>query len=102
MFSHNNIIIGCNNEFVHVEYDSDTSTITCTFLDKTDTSIKSCSLRQCDQMPASVPQQNSTVEAPNSISLNVATGDSDCYLVTASSNSFRITVEVRTSMGTGK
>jgi hypothetical protein len=98
LFSH----IGCTNEFVVVEYDSDTSIITCNFLDKTDTSIKSCDLRQCDQMLASGPAQNSTVETPNSIALSVATEDSDCYLVTASGNSFRITVEVTTSVGTGK
>ena len=99
MFSH---IIECTNEFVRVEYDLGTSTITCNFLNETDTSIKSCSLRQCDLMLASAPGQNSTVEAPNSIPLSVATGDSDCYLVTASSNSFRTTVEIRTSMDAGK
>jgi hypothetical protein len=97
-FSH----VGCTNEFVIVEYDSDASIITCNFLDETDTSIKSCSLQQCDQMLASGPVQNSTVEAPNSVPLSVATEDSDCYLVTASSNSFRITVEVTTSVDTGK
>ena len=99
MFSH---VIGCTNEFVRVEYDSATSTITCNFLDEADVSIKSISLRKCDQILASGPGQNSTVEAPNSITLSVATGDSDCYLVTASSTSFRTTVEIRTSVGTGK
>ena len=99
MFSH---VTGCTNEFVRVEYDSATSTIACNFLNETDTSIKSCSLQKCDQMLASSTGQNSSVEAPNSILLSVATGDSDCYLVTASSTSFRTTVEVRTSMGTGK
>ena len=98
IFSH---VIGCTNEFVRVEYDSDTSTITCNFLDETDTSVKSVSLQQCDQVLATGPGQNSTREAPNSITLSVATGDSDCYLVTASSTSFRITVEVTTSGGTG-
>jgi hypothetical protein len=53
-------------------------------------------------MLASSPAQNSTMEAPNSIQLSVATEDSDCYLVTASGDSFRITVEVRTSVDTGK
>ena len=102
MFSHNIYHIGCTNEFVHVEYDSATSTITCNFLDERDLSIKSCFFQQCDQILASSPGQNSTVEAPNTIPLSVATGDSDCFLVTASSNSFRVTVEVRTSVGTGK
>ena len=95
-------VIGCTNEFVRVEYDSATSTITCNFLDETDTSIKSCSLQECDQMLASVPGLNSTVETPNSIALSVATGDSDCFLVTASNTSFRTSVEIRTSVGTGK
>ena len=85
-----------------MQYDMDTSTITCNFLDETDISIKSCSLRQCDQILVSGPEQNSTIEFPNFISLNVATKNSNCYLVTAGSNSFRITVEIRTSMGTGK
>lgn len=98
----NNIIIGCTNAFVRVEYNSDISTIVCDFLNETDTSIKSCSLGQCDQMLASIPGQNSSVEDPNSISLNVVTEDSDCFLVAASSNGFRVTVEVRISVGTGK
>ena len=97
MFSH---LIGCTNEFVRVEYVSGTSIITCNFLDERDTSIKSCSSQECDQMLASVPGKNSTVEAPNFVSLNVASRD--CYLVTASSNTFNTTVEVRTSMGAGK
>ena len=85
-----------------MKYDSGTSTITCNFLDETDTSIKSCALRRCDQVIASSFGQNSTVEAPNSITLNVVTEDSDCYIVTASSYNSRITVEIRTPVGTGK
>ena len=94
--------VGCTNEFVDVRYDSTTSTITCNFLDEADTSIKSCSLRQCDEMLASGPEQNITVEVSNFIELNGATENSNCYLVTASNSSFRITVEVRTSMNGGK
>ena len=58
--------------------------------------------QQCDQMLVPGPQQNSTVEALNSIVLKVATENFNCYVVTASSDSFRIIVEVRTSVGTGK
>ena len=70
-----------------------------------DASIKSCSVmyeQQCDEMLVPGPQQNSTMEAPNSITLVVDSETFSCYLVSAGNDSFSIIVEVRTSMGTGK
>ena len=88
-----------------VQYDSIRSTITCDFLDETDTSIKSCSVvygQQCDQMLVPGPQQSSTLEAPNSITLKVDSENFNCYVVTASNDSFTIIEEIRSSLDTGK
>ena len=92
--------IGCTNEFVSVQYDSITSTITCDFLDEMDISIKSCSVMygQCDQMLVHGSQQNGTA---NSITLRVPE-TFECYKVRASNDTFTIIVEGRMSMNTGK
>ena len=86
--------------FVRVEYESSQSRIICQFLNKSDVSLKSCSVRygNCDGSKTSAvlpysSQGNSTVEAPNIIELNVDPGRLACYLVTASSDSFSILIE---------
>ena len=58
--------------------------------------------QQCDEMLVPGPQRNSTVEAPNSITLVVDSESLGCYLVRASNDSFSIIVEVRTSVSSGK
>ena len=98
------LITGCTNEFVNVEYLSTTSTITCAFLDQTDTSIKSCSVmygQQCEEMLIPGSQQNSTAEDPYSITLSVPE-NINCYEITASNGSFTIVVEGTNFVNAGK
>lgn len=56
---------------------------------------------QCDQMLVPGPQQYTTVEFPNSVTLTVPE-NFNCYEVKASNNNFTIIVEGRMSVGTGK
>ena len=77
-----------------MEYNETSSAIICRFVDKLDTSIKSCVVMygQCGQELLTA-RGNSTVEAPNTISLLVDSDRIDCYVVTASSGSFTVIVE---------
>ena len=72
------------------------SAIVCTFLDQTDSSVKSCTVKygQCDGMLAYTSQGNSTsaVNTPNRIALNVDGERLDCYVVIASSAAITVVV----------
>ena len=72
------------------------STIVCRFLNELDTSIKSCVVMygQCGQELNQTIQRNSTVEDPSIISLPVKPGGIDCYVVTASSGSFTVILDL--------
>ena len=93
------LLSGCINRFVEVEYDRMTSSITCRFLDETDTSIKSCSVTygQCSQVPGQVGQlgNSSTMETPNVVYIKIPVSGDDlkCYNVTASSDVFTVIVQ---------
>lgn len=82
-----------------VEYNTARSTIICRFLNETDTSVKSCTVMygQCDQQLVKTAPGRSTIEAPNYIELRVdpAWSTLDCYIVTASSDTFIVMVEAR-------
>lgn len=96
--------LGCTNGFVNVQYNSTTSTVVCDFLDKMDTSIKTCSIKygQCNpQFLNSTAEANSTLEAPNYIVLYVTQGIIDCYVVKASSGGITILVDGRIPTSTG-
>ena len=77
-----------------------TSTITCRFLDESDTSVKSCNVTygRCGQELTQPRQLGnfSTMEAPNTvyIKLPVNSNSLDCYNVTASSDVFTVIVQV--------
>ena len=86
--------------FIRVEYESSQSRIICQFLNKSDVSLKSCSVQygNCDDSKTSAvlpysSHGNSTMEAPNIIELIVDPERLACYLVTASSDSFSILIE---------
>ena len=86
---------GCTNQFVRVEYEEMSSTITCRFLNELDASTKSCVVMygRCGQELDQTRQGNSTIEAPNTISLPVDSNRIDCYAVTANSGSLTIIVD---------
>ena len=80
-----------------MNYNSATSTIYCTFLNKLDTTEKSCSIKYglCNQGLVNSTQGFSATETPNSVSLKL-TDLSDgayCYVVTASSDNTTIKVK---------
>ena len=86
----------CTNQFVEVEYDRIASTITCRFLDETDTSVKLCTVMygECGQELVQTTQGSSTMETPNNIVLSVdANKNLECYSVTASSDLVTVIVE---------
>ena len=85
-----------------MEYDRTVSTITCRFLDETDTSVKSCNVTygQCGQESRQLGNY-STMGAPNIvyIKLPVDSGSLECYNVTASSDVFTVIIQ---AMGSGE
>ena len=94
---------GCTNQFVQVEYDRTVSTITCTFLDETDTSVKSCNVtygRSGQELVQPGQLGNySTMETPNIvyIKLPVDAASLECYYVTASSDVFTVIIQAMDS-----
>jgi hypothetical protein len=84
-----------------VEYIQSASTVECRFINQSDTSIKRCSLEygQCGQTLEYVShEKNSTEKFPNNIVLNVDAAKLYCYVVTASSNTYIVKVEGRTTI----
>ena len=78
-----------------MEYNQDSSEITCTFLSEDDTSIKSCTVMygRCNQEIVNTVQRNSTEETLNRITLQVNGNIFECYTVTASSAISSVIVE---------
>ena len=87
--------IECANQFVAVRYNSADSTISCTFLNPMDTSIKSCRVTYgpCGQEPTQSVQKFSSVELPNNIALTIMPRGTYCYTVTASNDNFTVSIE---------
>ena len=90
----------CTNSFVQVEYEetSSVSTISCTFVNVSDTSEKTCcvSHRLCDQnQPDNTPGPVCSIDSPYSIQLEVSRHltQTYCYTVTASNDTYTINVE---------
>ena len=94
---------GCTNGFVQVEYDKTASTITCQFLDETDTSVKLCTVMygECGQELVQTTQGSSTVETPNNIVLSVDVDSLECYNVTASSDELTVIVKYNGTIAEG-
>ena len=95
------VYAGCINRFVRVKYDEMSSTITCTFLNELDTSIKSCVVMygHCGQKLNQTTRGNSTVEDPNIISLPVNSNRIACFVVTANSGSLTVLVDSQAEIG---
>ena len=91
------IFIECINRFVDVQYNSVDSTISCTFLNQMDTSIKSCSITYgpCGQNRTQRVEERSSLALPNNVTLMITlhASGSYCYTVTASNDNFTIAVE---------
>lgn len=95
------IIVECTNQFVEVQYDSATSTISCVFLNELDTSEKSCSIRYglCGQEQTEMPADNTTT---SSVILNLDLTSIDtsrmyCYSITARNRTYTVIVDGRIS-----
>ena len=99
------IITGCTNEFITVDIDSTTSTLTCLFQNKQNTVEKTCSVEYslCNQDTVFTSEGNSTVEFPDRVVLkiNLPSG-SDCYMYTVHANDSTNTVMVEGSVDPGK
>ena len=89
----------CNNQFVKVEYDPSTTTISCTFENELDMSPKSCSVKygMCDQeMYMYFAQNNTTDSSPSTVTLKLnttATRSKTCYVVMASNDTHTVMVK---------
>ena len=99
--------IGCTNQFVQVNFTS--PAIVCTFLNATDTSVKSCTVTygSCDQeLDNRRISENSTVDRPNDIEIRLdpSIADLDCfmYVVRASNVTYTIIVEGTRSTQSGE
>ena len=88
--------IGRTNQFVKVEYDLTSSTITCVFQSSAE---NSCHVKygQCHQKLNLTAERNSTT---NKVTLQIKSDRSECYAVTASNGTFAVMVEG--SFSTGK
>lgn len=75
-----------------MQYNSATSTITCTFLNQSDTSLKSCSIRygSCDQQQRKTVQENSS---SSKITLSLKSQNSFCYTAIARNSTFAVAVQ---------
>ena len=94
--SHNHS--GCRNQFVKVEYNSATSTITCKFQNPFDKSEKSCSIQysQCNEMLAGDILARNT-SASDTVTLKVSlSGTGHLFCVIASNSTHAVAVEGRT------
>ena len=89
----------CNNQFVKVEYDPSTTTISCVFENESDLSKKSCHVEYglCGKETNSV--HNSTTEGSSStvtLKLNtIAMNSKYCYVVMARFSNDTLTVMVK-------
>ena len=92
---------GCTNQFVKVEYDSATSTISCVFLNNRNIIEQSCSIKygKCNQKLVLTASDNSTLESPNRVTLQVESDGSDCYVIRASNGTFTVIIEGQFSSG---
>ena len=86
------ITIECTNQFVEVQYNSATSIITCTFLNQSDTSLKSCIIRygSCDQQQRKTVQGNSS---SSKITLSLESQNSFRYTAIARNGTFAVAVQ---------
>ena len=95
----------CTNNFVQVMYKEATSesSISCIFLNQSDTSEKTCCIthRLCDQMGPESNVQVCSRNSPYSIQLKVSDHSSQhyCYTVTASNNTHTVKVEGTFTIG---
>ena len=89
------VITGCMNQFVDVQYNSADSTISCTFINQMNTSIKSCNVTYgiCGQNLKQTVQGSTSLMFPNTVVLKLMYNSSFCYAVTATNNSFTVVVE---------
>ena len=98
-------ILECTNRSVDVRYDSSDSTISCAFLNQTDTSIKSCSVNYgpCGQQQSQTTVSGmSTVASPNTVTLSIKPRGTFCYTVSASNRDFTIEIDGRISITQSK
>ena len=98
-------ILECSNRFVDVRYDSSDSTISCAFLNQTDTSIKSCSVTygSCNQQQSQTTVSGmSTVASPNNVTLSIEPQGSFCYTVSASNRDLTVAVDGKISITQSK
>ena len=86
--------LGCTNQFVAIRYNSADSTISCAFLNPTDTSIKLCRViyGPCGEEQTRSVEGFSSIELPNNITLIVPRG-SYCYTATANTDNFTVAVQ---------
>ena len=87
----------CTNRFVRVSYDPTATTISCTFENRLDSSIKSCSVKYgvCGQEMYLI-QGNTTTESPFMVTLKLnssAVYSMNCYIVTASNETLTLMVK---------
>ena len=79
-----------------MQYNSTASTITCTFLNQLDTSIKICRVTygECGRDQTQSIQESSSLAFPNTVTLMVIPDfGSFCYNVTANNSNFTVVVE---------
>jgi hypothetical protein len=88
-----------------VEYRETSTSISCVFLNQSDTSEKTCCVTygSCDQRePGSTPAYNCSRDSPYNIQLEAADHSSQryCYIVTASNDTHSVKVEGTFTLGT--
>lgn len=99
------IIIGCENQFVEVVYNADTSTITCKFFSNAD---YSCSIKyglcldnNIIETKSNTIRSNTT--GSNQVLLQIQSGGSAqlCYVVTARNDTFAVLVKGKFNVASG-
>ena len=90
-------LLECTNRFVRVSYDPTATTISCTFENRLDSSIKSCDIKYgtCGQEMYTT-QGNTTVESPFMVRLKLNSNilnSMSCYIVTASNETLTLMVK---------
>ena len=90
----------CTNNFVKVEYNSGTRSLTCVFLNNLDTSEESCNVTfgECDKLESStyitdMETANSMTVLPDHLIAGIY-----CYIVRASNGTYTVTVNGSISM----
>ena len=91
----------CINQFVEIQYNSATSTISCIFLRELDTSKKSCSIRYgvCNQESTEIAADNTTTSNVIMLSLALTSSESQCYVATASNETHTVMFNGRIRIG---